>query len=136
MSHWAKQKVSNWKRGPPNQELWHFKRLGWGKNEFWSKKTVFLLNYSCLNTLTLSKHRHLTSFSLIFINCNMNLGKLRSFDIIRLKIKYIFNNVAAHNMKKKKTLLEFIDSSLHNKNEYLSLFLKFYKRKCNILIHL
>ena len=30
----------------------------------------------------------------------MNLGKLRSFDNIRLEIKYIFNNVDAHNLKK------------------------------------
>ena len=46
------------------------------------------------------KNRHLTTFSLILINCNMNLGKLRGFDIIRLEIKYIFNNVDAHNLKK------------------------------------
>ena len=39
--------------GPPNQELWHFKSFGWGKNEFWSKKTVFLWNYSSSNTLNL-----------------------------------------------------------------------------------
>ena len=86
--------------GPPNQELWHFKSLGWGKNEFWSKKTVFIWNYSSLTALKLSKNRHLNTFSLILINCNMNLGKLRDFDIIRLEIKYIFNNVDAHNLKK------------------------------------
>ena len=35
-----------------------------------------------------------------FDKCCMNLGKLQSFDIIRLEIKYIFNNVDAHNLKK------------------------------------
>ena len=63
------------------------------------EKAVFLWNYSGLNALNLSKNRHLTPFSLILINCSMNLGKLRSFDIIRLEIKYIFNNVDAHNLK-------------------------------------